>query len=143
MTPNQIQLVQSSLPVIAADEEQVAALFYQRLFALDPALRGLFTSDMIVQGQKLVDMLASLIDSLDRADRIVPVLQALGQRHAAFGVKDSDYGTVGAALLATLERSLGRDFTPEMREAWIALFFVVSRTMIAGSRVEYSLRRAS
>jgi hemoglobin-like flavoprotein len=143
MTPSQIQLVQSSLPVIATDQDHVARMFYARLFQLDPALRTMFKGDMVVQGQKLVTILSTLIFSLNRPDQIVPVLQALGQRHLAYGVQDSHYATVGSALLWTLERALGPKFTPEMREAWIALFFVASRTMIAGSRVEYALRKAS
>lgn len=143
MTPSQIQLVQSTLPTIAAAKDQVARLFYARLFQLDPALRTLFKGDMIVQGEKLVTMLGTLISALNRPDQIVPVLQALGQRHVGYGVKDSHYATVGAALLWTLERMLGERFTPEMRDAWIALFFVASRTMIAGSRAEFALRKAS
>ena len=142
MTPTQIQLVQSALPFIAAEKEQVARLFYSRLFQLDPALRDLFKGDMVVQGEKLITMLGTLIAALNRPDQIVPVLQALGQRHAGYGVQDSHYATVGSALLWTLERCLTTNFTPEMRDAWIALFFVVSRTMIAGSRVE-PMRKAS
>jgi hemoglobin-like flavoprotein len=142
MTPSQIQLVQSALPVIAAEKEQVARLFYSRLFQLEPALQDLFTGDMIVQGDKMVTLLGTLIAALNRPDQIVPVLQALGQRHAGCGVQDSHYATVGSALLWTLERCLTTNFTAEMRDAWIALFFVVSRTMIAGSRVE-PMRKAS
>jgi hemoglobin-like flavoprotein len=142
MTPSQIQLVQSALPFIAAEKEQVARLFYSRLFQLDPVLRDLFKGDMVVQGDKMVSMLATLIAALNRPDQIVPVLQALGQRHAGYGVQDSHYATVGSALLWTLERCLSTNFTAEMRDAWIALFFVVSRTMIAGSRVE-PMRKAS
>jgi hemoglobin-like flavoprotein len=142
MTPSQIQLVQSALPFIAAEKEQVARLFYSRLFQLDPALRALFNGDMIVQGDKMVTLLGTLIAALNRPDQIVPVLQALGQRHAGYGVQDSHYATVGSALLWTLEHCLTTNFTAEMRDAWIALFFVVSRTMIAGSRVE-PMRKAS
>jgi hemoglobin-like flavoprotein len=142
MTPSQIQLVQSALPFIAAEKEQVARLFYSRLFQLDPALQALFNGDMIVQGDKMVTLLGTLIAALNRPDQIVPVLQALGQRHAGYGVQDSHYATVGSALLWTLEHCLTTNFTAEMRDAWIALFFVVSRTMIAGSRVE-PMRKAS
>jgi hemoglobin-like flavoprotein len=143
MTPSQIQLVQSALPFIAAEKEQVARLFYQRLFQLDPALRELFTGDMVVQGNKLMSMFGTLIAGLNRPEQLVPVLQAMGQRHVGYGIQDSHYATVGSALLWTLERCLGTNFTTEMRDAWIALFFVVSRTMIAGSRTGDVLRKAS
>lgn len=143
MTPSQIQLVQSALPFIAAEKEQVARLFYQRLFQLDPALRELFTGDMVIQGNKLMSVFGTLIAGLNRPEQLVPVLQAMGQRHVGYGIQDSHYATVGSALLWTLERCLSTNFTTEMRDAWIALFFVVSRTMIAGSRTGDVLRRAS
>jgi nitric oxide dioxygenase len=143
MTPSQIQLVQSTLPFIVAEKEQVARLFYSRLFQLDPALRDFFGDDLAQQGQKVVTMLGTLIGGLARPEQIVPILQALGQRHAEYGVKDSHYATAGSALLWTLERCLGSGFTAEMRDAWIAFYFVVSRTMIAGSRVVMPMRKAS
>ena len=143
MTPNQIHLVQSTLPFIVAEKEQVARLFYARLFQLDPSLRNLFAEDLTKQGQKLVTMLGTLIASLNRPEQIVPILSALGQRHAGYGVQDSHYASVGAALLWTLERCLGPGFTAEMRDAWIALYFVVSRTMIAGARAQATMRKAS
>jgi hemoglobin-like flavoprotein len=143
MTPSQIQLVQSTLPFIVAEKDQVARLFYARLFQLDPALRDMFSGDLTVQGQKMVTMLGTLIAGLNRPEQIVPLLSALGQRHAGYGVRDEHYATVGAALLWTLERCLGPDFTTDMRDAWIALYFVVSRTMIAGARAQATMRKAS
>jgi hemoglobin-like flavoprotein len=143
MTPSQIQLVQSALPFIAAEKEQVARLFYQRLFQLDPVLRDLFKGDMVVQGGRVMSMLGTLVAGLNKPEQIVPILQAMGQRYAGYGIKDSHYATAGSALLWTLERCLGCNFTTDMRDAWIALFFVVSRTMIAGSRTGTELRKAS
>ena len=143
MTPSQIHLVQSTLPFIVSEKAQVARLFYARLFQLDPSLRDMFKDDLSLQGQKVVTMLGTLIDGLNRPEQIVPILSALGQRHAGYGVRDSHYATVGSALLWTLERCLGPDFTAEMRDAWIALYFVVSRTMIAGARAQATMRKAS
>lgn len=143
MTPNQIQLVQSTLPFIVAEKDQVARLFYSRVFQLDPSLHDFFGEDLATQGQKVVTMLGTLIGGLARPEQIVPILQALGQRHAAYGVQESHYATAGSALLWTVERCLGAGFTAEMRDAWIAFYFVVSRTMIAGSRVVMPMRKAS
>lgn len=142
MTPNQIQLVQSTLPFLVSEKEQVARLFYSRLFQLDPAVRDLFPTDLAQQGQKVMTMLGTLISGLARPEQIVPILQALGQRHAEYGIKESHYATAGSALLWTVERCLGPGFTADMRDAWIAFYFVVSRTMIAGSRV-VPMRKAS
>jgi hemoglobin-like flavoprotein len=59
MTPKRIQLVKSSFAKIAPVEDQTAALFYRRLFELDPDLRALFRGDMATQGAKLMAALGA------------------------------------------------------------------------------------
>ena len=143
MTPNQVQLVQSTLPQLVAMKEDVARLFYFRLFQLDPALRSLFKSDLGQQGQKLMAMLGTLISGLNRPEQVAPILRDLGRRHVGYGVQDRDYATVGTALLWTLERGLGAAFTTDMRDAWIATYFLVSRTMMEGAKSAAPLQKAS
>lgn len=143
MTPSQIQLVQSTLPRLVASREEVGRLFYFRLFELDPVLRTLFKEDIADQSEKLTAMLGALVAGLERPVQIVPILHALGRRHAAYGVRDRDYATVGTALLWTLERCLGPAFTAEMRDAWIAAYFVISRTMIEAAKSGMPIRMAS
>ena len=56
---------------------------------------------------------------------LVPALEALGRRHAGYGVEGRHYDTVGGALLDTLAECLGRTFTPKVRDAWAALYTIV------------------
>ena len=83
--------------------DAAAALFYERLFAFDPARRPLFRGDLQVQGRALMGMLRVAVGGLDRLDRLVPAVQALGRRHAGYGVRDEHYAMVASALLWTLE----------------------------------------
>jgi hemoglobin-like flavoprotein len=46
-----------------------------------------------------------------------------------YGVHPEHYGTVGAALLWTLEQELGAAFTPEVREAWTTAYTVLAELM--------------
>ena len=39
----------------------------------------------------------------------------------------------GAALLTTLERGLGKDFTPPVREAWVICYTSIAREMMEGT----------
>ena len=109
--------------------DQAAALFYGRLFELDPSLRPLFKGDMAEQGRKLMNMLATAAMGLDRLDGIVGEVQALGRRHVAYGVQDAHYDTVGAALLWTLEQGLGDAFTPQVKAAWAEAYTLLAGTM--------------
>lgn len=134
MTPEQIALVQTSFERVAPNAEAVAALFYDRLFVLDPEARRLFKGDMREQGRKLMAMLALVVRGLTRLDQLVPAVEGLGRRHATYGVQDSQYATVGSALLWTLEQGLGPDFTPETREAWATAYGVLATTMQEATR---------
>jgi hemoglobin-like flavoprotein len=134
MTPEQKQLVRDSFAKLAPIADDAAALFYQRLFTLDPKLRALFTHDMKEQGRKLMSMIATAVAQLDKVEALAPVLRELGKRHIGYGVRDSDYDTVVTALLWTLEKGLGADFTPALKDAWTACYGVLAGEMKAAGR---------
>lgn len=133
MQSHQVQLVRNSFALVQPIAPQAAALFYKLLFATDPALRQLFRGDMAQQGERLMGMIASAVRLLDQPEVLMPVLRGLGQRHGGYGVLDAHYATVGGALLLTLEQGLGDAFTPEVHEAWKAVYGLISRTMIEAS----------
>src|SRR5215475_16004228 len=118
LTAAQKTLVQDSFATIAPIADDAAALFYRRLFEIDPSLEPMFRGDMKEQRKKLMQMLTAAVKGLDRLDQLVPVVQDLGRRHARYGVTDGHYETVASALLWTLEMGLGNAFTPEMKDAW-------------------------
>ena len=129
MTPEQKTLVQSSFAKVAPIAETAAALFYGKLFELDPDLKPLFKGDMTEQGKKLMKMIGTAVNGLDRLEEIVPVVQDLGKRHVDYGVKNKDYDTVGTALIWTLEQGLGEAFTPDVKGAWVAVYTILAVTM--------------
>jgi hemoglobin-like flavoprotein len=134
MTPDHIKLVQNSYETAATHGvDAVARLFYTRLFELDPALRPLFKDDISEQRQKLMQMLTIAVRGLPNLDSLRPALAALGERHRGYGVTPKDYGTVGAALLDTLEAGLGEAFTADVREAWTACYRSLSREMLGAA----------
>jgi hemoglobin-like flavoprotein len=129
MTSDDILLVQLSWRKILPIKDAAAELFYRRLFGQDPTLRELFTGDLEQQGARLMQMITAAVRGLDRMDALLPVVRELGARHLGYGVRDEHYGTVGSALLWTLEQALQEDFTPEVKSAWIKVYGVLSQTM--------------
>ncbi len=129
MNPTQKQLVQSSFVKVVPIADTAAELFYSKLFALDPKLKPLFKGDMMEQGRKLMHMIATAVNGLDHIEVLVPAVQDLGRRHVAYGVTAAHYDTVGAALLWTLEQGLGPDFSPEVKDAWTAVYGLLAKIM--------------
>lgn len=133
MTPEQVHLVQDSFAKVAPIAETAAALFYQRLFELDPSLRPLFKGDIIEQGRKLMTMLGTVVGHLHRLGEITPTVRQLAARHVSYGIEDAYYETAGAALIWTLEQGLGEAFTPPVRGAWTTCYGILSAEMIAAA----------
>jgi nitric oxide dioxygenase len=131
VTPLQIDLIRASWTKVEPIADTAAQLFYGRLFEVDPRTKHLFRrTDMAAQRRNLVQTLSVVVASLDRLDTIVPAVQALGRRHAGYGVTAADYDTVGAALLWTLEQGLGPDFDDPTRDAWAEAYGILASVMI-------------
>lgn len=134
-SPDPILLVQSSFHQIAPRLIAFGDRFYALLFELNPELRPLFKKDIAVQTRMLLSMLSSLVKGLKPgAPEIEGGLRALGCRHNAYRATLADYDKISCALLLTLEEFLGDDFTPEVHDAWTAVFRVISGVMIEGAQ---------
>ena len=106
-----------------------ADLFYDHLFEIAPEVRPLFPTDLAEQKKKLIVMLATAVNNLDRVDKVIPAVAELGKRHASYGVNAKHYEPVGAALLWTLEQGLGTAFTPPVKAAWTETYVVLAGAM--------------
>jgi hemoglobin-like flavoprotein len=130
VTPEQVRSIQDSFAKVAPISEQAAALFYGRLFEIAPEVKPLFRSDMSEQGRKLMATLAVVVNGLGNLTSILPAASALAKRHVDYGVKASHYEPVGAALIWTLQRGLGEQWTPELEAAWSEAYTLLSHFMI-------------
>ena len=129
MTPEQVKLVQDSFTKVVPIADTAATLFYDRLFTIAPEVRSLFPTDLTEQKKKLIQMLATAVTNLHQVEKIIPAVEDLGRRHVAYGVTPKHYEPVGAALLWTLEKGLGPDFTSPVREAWTETYMTVAGVM--------------
>jgi hemoglobin-like flavoprotein len=143
MTPQQIALVQSSYSRLGPEKARVGVNLLARLFAADPQARGLFKNNAnhapIFNGA-----LQLVVKGLSDTESLLPMVSALGCRHAIYGVEARHYAAAGGALVGALDDVMGPDFTPEVRDAWIAAYGLLSATMqAAGDSWQASARMAA
>jgi hemoglobin-like flavoprotein len=130
MTSDQKALVKTTWKMMAPTADTAAGRFYERLFEIDLSTRSLFqSSDMAEQRRKLVQALALVVQGIDDLAKLAPAIADLGRRHAQLGVIESQYESVGSALLWTLEQSLGSNWTIEARLAWTNAYALVAGLM--------------
>jgi hemoglobin-like flavoprotein len=107
----------------------VGLLFYGKLFELAPEVRPMFHNDLDLQIRKLMDMLGSVVESLDHFESVRPKLEDLGGQHVGYGVRAEQYQVLISALLWTLSKALGADFDDRTSEAWRNALEAISEAM--------------
>ena len=134
MTPAQIDLITKSFDALWPARRQLAEQFYGRFFELAPDSRRLFPRDMESQKLKLMNTIAAIVGSLDKRDMFQSIISHTGRQHANFGVQPSHFVAFGDALIWGLQQQFGSAFTPEVKQAWIALYDAVQSEMIRAAQ---------
>jgi hemoglobin-like flavoprotein len=129
MTEQHVSLVRLSWASLFAREEEFAQRCYDELFAREPRLRILFQGFMDEQHRRLSIAISGLIDRLEDQERLTAELRHMGARHKGYGVKSEHHAPVAAAIMTALDSMLGPDFTPPVREAWLAFYGFVAKGM--------------
>jgi hemoglobin-like flavoprotein len=61
---------------------------------------------------------------------LIPALQALGEKHASYGVQAAHFDAVGAALLGALGKCAGSLWSSELETAWSRVYGLIASVMI-------------
>jgi hemoglobin-like flavoprotein len=127
-------LLRDSFDLVMSRSPELTLGFYEILFARHPHLARLFPKNRLgIQEKMLAEAIAAVLDHLDDAAWLEDKLGALGHRHVGYGVTDEMYDQVGDALLATLAKAAGDDWTPTHRDQWALAYSAIAAMMKAGA----------
>jgi serine/threonine protein kinase/hemoglobin-like flavoprotein/class 3 adenylate cyclase len=129
-----VYLVQTTFDRIGDQAPSFAQAFYDELFRTHPSAAPMFEhTDMERQRRMLTDTIGFAVRGLDDFAQVESAVRDLGLRHVDYGVSLTDYKFVGQALLGTLRRFLGEEFTPEVELAWREIYSTLVRTMVGAA----------
>ena len=129
-----MEQLETSFDVLAPRGEELVEVFYRNLFEAAPEVQPLFANtDMKRQRAMLLAALVLLRNSLRDLDALVPKLQAMGARHAGYGVTAEMYPLVGQALLASMAELAGDAWNTGLADAWTEAYGVVASAMLDGA----------
>jgi len=133
MSPD-VALLRSSFNLVIEREPELTRVFYDILFERYPQARPLFRRNTpAMQQRMLAQALGAVVEHLEDGPWLVETLGKMGARHEAYGVTREMYGWVGDALLATLARAAGPDWTPDLAAAWAAAYGAITGLMQQGA----------
>lgn len=135
MTADQIARVRSTWAVAHAARDDLAAAFYARLFQQSPTSEAMFAHvEPAEQAAKLEHTLDAVVRTLHDMPALAADIEAMGRRHAGYGVNEGHYQLVGQLLIETIEEFVGPAFTREDHEAWRAAYAEVAEVMLGGAQ---------
>ena len=132
MTPEQVQLVQTSSVALLTRADEWSERFYVRLFEARPDARPLFPADLVSQRAKFVEEIVTLLSLVSDLDAFERRAADLGAAHVGYGVRAAHYRASGTALAESVTDVLGADATPEVVDAWRSVHDLVAEAMMAG-----------
>lgn len=131
ITHEHINIIKSSWRLLQRMEPlMVGDIFYGKLFSDVPSMQHLFRSSRMEQANKFMAMMDAIVARMDELDKLTFGIQQLAVRHIHYGVKREHYQPVGAALLWTLEQTLGPDWNEEVAEAWTSCYTILVELMV-------------
>jgi hemoglobin-like flavoprotein len=135
MTPDDIQQIRTSYAEVASRPRQLAARFYQELFAAAPHLRPLFPSDLASLQGHFEAALGLVIRNLDEVRALRESLQELGAQHVHWGARPEDYVVAREALVAAI-RALAPAWSDALERHWRSAITAIIVPMVEGAAVD-------
>jgi len=127
-----VELLESSFELLAPVAEEMIGAFYSLLFERFPGVIPMF--DKTTQAQQVTKLVAAIkltIGNLRNPEKLVGALQAMGERHQAYGAEAAHYQAVNDTLLEVMQQYAGDNWTNEVNDAWTGALNLIADTMLS------------
>jgi hemoglobin-like flavoprotein len=138
MTPEAVSAIKASYAAVTAKPRQLAARFYDELFAAAPKLRPLFPDDLLVLQGHFEAALALVVRNLDEMSALREPLRDLGAQHVHWGARPEDYVTAREALVAAIG-SLSSSWEDSLEKHWRGAITAILVPMLEGAAVHTAM----
>ncbi|MBH0036408.1 NO-inducible flavohemoprotein [Pseudoalteromonas sp. NZS71_1] len=135
-----IEIVKSTVPLLAEAGTVVTDHFYKRLFSHNPELKNIFNmanQDTGRQQFALFNALAAYAQNIDNLAVLKEALTRINHKHTSLNILPEHYPIVGAHLIGTLKELIPEQFTPDVEYAWREAYGVLADICITEEAALY------
>jgi len=101
-----IEIVQSTIPLLAENGEAITHHFYGNLLTDNPGLKNVFNPTNQqdgAQARALADAVFAYANNLENLEALLPAVARIAHKHVSLGVKPEQYPIIGGALLSAIQ----------------------------------------
>lgn len=135
-----IEIIKSTVPVLAQHGEAITKRFYEMMFSNHPELLNIFNHANQKQGRQqkaLANTVYAAAAYIDNLEAILPVVRQIAHKHRSLQVKAEHYPIVGKHLLLAIKDVLGDAATDDIINAWGKAYGVIADVFIQVEKEMY------
>lgn len=143
LTGEQKQLILATVPLLREKGLELTKHFYLRMFEYHPELKNVFNMGNQRAGKQqmaLAMAVLSYAENISQPERLMPVVDLIGHKHASLSIQPEQYEIVGTHLLASIKEVLGEAATEDIVQAWAVAYQQLADIMIGHEHKIYQAK---
>ena len=144
MTPQQIELVKATVPVLRENGVALTGYFYNRMLGNNPELKETFNMGHQrsgAQAQALAGAVLAYAENIEDPSVLLPVVELIAHKHVSLNIQAPDYNIVGENLLHSISEVLNISMEDPLIDAWAAAYGQLADLFISTEKAIYNLHQ--
>ncbi len=140
MTPQQIDLVKATVPVLRENGVALTGYFYNRMLGNNPNLKETFNMGHQrsgAQAQALAGAVLAYAENIEDPSVLLPVVELIAHKHVSLNIQAPDYNIVGENLLHSISEVLSISMEDPLIDAWATAYGQLADLFISTEKAIY------
>lgn len=140
MTPEHIQLIQSTVPVLREHGVALTRYFYARMLKQHPELKHIFNQDHQQTGRQPRALAAAVLayaEHIEHPEKLAKAVERITSTHVRLDIQPEHYAIVGEHLLHSISEVLNVPFESELILAWQQAYQQLADLLICVEQEKY------
>jgi nitric oxide dioxygenase len=128
-----IEIVESTIPLLAEQGEAITRHFYDKLLTENPELNNVFNPANQAKGgqaRALADAVFAYANNLNNLEALLPAVARIAHKHVSLGVTPEQYPIIGGALLSAIQEVASLPDEHPALVAWGEAYGVLAEVFI-------------
>ena len=140
MTPEHIELVKSTVPVLRENGVALTSYFYNRMLTNHPELKNIFNLDSQNSGRQPRALAAAVLayaEHIENSSVLAKAIEHITTKHVSLNIQPDQYAIVGDNLLNSISEVLNVPMDSELIAAWKAAYLQLADILIGVEKQKY------
>ena len=141
MTPQHIELIKATIPVLRENGVALTSYFYQRMLKNHPELKNTFNLDHQSSGMQpraLAGAVLAYAENIENPSVLAKAVERITTKHVSLNIQPEQYAIVGENLLHSISEVLDVPMDADLIAAWKEAYTQLAELLIGVEKAKYA-----